>query len=559
LNEISIDIANSDFITAKDNWIMMHNDFLQSLEIEFEQTLLSTNGLEIQKLKQQILVFEMLHKLDWPIRIYKKFFDIKLIANKLLEEKSPKKYQEHLDVVHSQVLQRLEVEFDLNNGRLQKDFPHRARFATSLLTNFFSTNYRSFMLAWLDTEEKSKEIFLMVLSLTVKTFEDFKSKLIGLIGRLKIGNETSIENILDEMILPFRKMYLQKEQSVLKNKVTSILDDKTKQLEKVQMKDVQFEFERNFLNKLNPISKGSSDSSDKDNFFKATMILEPALYEVITNYATTMFDRWLYIPIEQDVNIAVETLSLDYLEKLNGFFSEVCSKITDYLVAIDHDQQQLHEQIQSEKKHKVMESDSNNTIENIKASYRPPVEYFKFIFAFEDLVKVLVNQLSEVCAKVVEQKQLTSTIEMSRDTILNNMASVIKLANHEIVAKINLHCHYILSKHLKKSEYGLKKTNDINSLGNIGARDEINSFLTPFFRFLSENDDSEHNATRLLETLAANTTETLLAHYKKLNKNKKGPLNLIEDAVYYNELFEDVHSDRVRILYEKLKMILASN
>jgi len=43
---------------------MMHNDFLQSLEIEFEQTLLSTNGLEIQKLKQQILVFEMLHKLD---------------------------------------------------------------------------------------------------------------------------------------------------------------------------------------------------------------------------------------------------------------------------------------------------------------------------------------------------------------------------------------------------------------------------------------------------------------------------------------------------------------
>jgi hypothetical protein len=540
----------------------MHNDFLQSLEIEFEQTLLSTSGLEARTLRQQVMVFDMLHRLDNASKIYNKFFKIDLEANKLLGETIPLKYEVYLDNVHTEILNRLSIEFDLKRGRLQAGFPHRIRFASSLLTNFFSEDYKMFLLGWLDTEEKSKEIFLMVLNLTVKQFEKFKQELTTLISDFKIGNETSIENILNEIMLSFRKMYLQKEQSLLKLKIGTEFEDKSRQLQKIKMEDVYFEFEKNFFDKINLISKNSQETTDKDNFFKLTMLLQESLYEKVTNYAEGMFERSLSIPLEQDVTQVAKVLSLEYIDQLNSFFTEVCTKITDYIEAIDHEQiiqtQENTEEEKKAKKYKIKNVESGEAIEHIKVSYKPPVEYFKFIFALEDLVKVLVGQLSKVLTKLKSHKDVTSAIEVNREGILSNMAAMIKVANQEILTKINTHCHYILLKHFKKSDYGLKKGSDAHSIGNIGAREELSGFLIPFFQFLEENLDPLNNAGRLIQTLSANTIETMIAHYGKLKNNKRPEISLADDIIVYNELFEDAKSDQIKVMYEKLKLIITS-
>mmetsp|Transcript_8314 Transcript_8314/g.7363 ORF Transcript_8314/g.7363 Transcript_8314/m.7363 type:complete len:154 (+) Transcript_8314:333-794(+) len=151
------------------------------------------------------------------------------------------------------------------------------------------------------------------------------------------------------------------------------------------------------------------------------------------------------------------------------------------------------------------------------------------------------------------------------------MSTLIKVANQEIIEKINLHCHYILSKHLKKGNT-TKKHADVSGF-HMHARDEIKMFLGPFFKFLSETEDNMHNASRLLQTLAVNTIETLVAHYSKANK--KGFFNLkklkniakgepttdnmsglSEDVIVYNELFQDINSEQVRVMYQKFKQLV---
>ena len=52
----------------------MHKEFLQRLEIEFEETLIGVYGFDQKKLRKQIEVFEILKKLDVAIGIYVSFF-----------------------------------------------------------------------------------------------------------------------------------------------------------------------------------------------------------------------------------------------------------------------------------------------------------------------------------------------------------------------------------------------------------------------------------------------------------------------------------------------------
>lgn len=272
LNDISVDIANSSYMVAKENCMLMHKEFLQSLELEFEGSLLSTNGLEIKKLRTQVGVFEMLHRLENAIKIYVNFFCNEVKVKPISPgETDPQVYTEYLTAFHKDILMRLKREFNLTEGRMRSDFPHRLRFASSLLSTFFSETYKAFILDWLETEEKSKETFLTVLHLTVNEFKTFKTDVSVLISELKIGNETTAENILEEIFLPFRKMYLQKEQSVMSKSVGSVLEAKAKPIQKIKMKDVNFEIERNFFDKINPIAKHGSDATEKDNFFKLTM------------------------------------------------------------------------------------------------------------------------------------------------------------------------------------------------------------------------------------------------------------------------------------------------
>jgi hypothetical protein len=74
LSEISEDVVNSEFIVAKENCINIHKEFLQRLEIEFEDTLLGIHGFDQRKLKIQIGVFETLKHIDTGIKIYVDFF-----------------------------------------------------------------------------------------------------------------------------------------------------------------------------------------------------------------------------------------------------------------------------------------------------------------------------------------------------------------------------------------------------------------------------------------------------------------------------------------------------
>ena len=199
-------IANSEFDIAKENWINMYKDFLQNIETEFEETLNSTKGFEWAKLRKQVAVFEVLHCLENVISIHTNFFCKEVKLNALSSgESDESKYQKYLDEVLADVLKRLKREFDIEQGRLQLDFPHRIRFSSSLISKYITENLKSFILTWLETDEKSKETFLIVLNLTIKTFKTFKEDLNNLVEELKIGNEITAGNLIDEIFLPFRK------------------------------------------------------------------------------------------------------------------------------------------------------------------------------------------------------------------------------------------------------------------------------------------------------------------------------------------------------------------
>ena len=60
---------------------------------------------------------------------------------------------------------------------------------------------------------------------------------------------------------------------------------------------------------------------------------------------------------------------------------------------------------------------------------------------------------------------------------------------------------------------------------------------------------------RLLQTLAARVIESLIHHYNQVKLEK---VDLAGDIMQYNELFHDLESEEVKILYEKFKYIVNS-
>ena len=139
----------------------MHRQFLQKLELELEEILLSNGGLDSNKLKNILEVFDILKKMENAIKIYINFFCNEVKFKPISpNETDMEKYQNYLDAVHSDILARIRREFGLETGRLREGFLHRERFAFSLLSKYFSDNYKAFILYWLETDLRSKETFL---------------------------------------------------------------------------------------------------------------------------------------------------------------------------------------------------------------------------------------------------------------------------------------------------------------------------------------------------------------------------------------------------------------
>ena len=567
LYDVSMGIANSEYDLAKENCIHMHKEFLQSLETEFEETLHSTKGFEWAKLKNQIAVFEVMHWLENAINIYSNFFCNEVKVKSLSSgETDESKYQAYLDEVLSDVLRRLKREFDVDEGRLQIDFPHRSRFSSSLISKYITGNLKSFILTWLETEEKSRETFLAVLYLTIRTFKKFKEDLNRQIDELKIEGEINAESLIDEIFLPFRKMYLQKEQSVIKSWIEVDLENKSKQLKKYKMTEANFEFEKGFFDKINLnqfISKSSSESNERENFFKLTMLLEPALYDSIVAYTSKMFERWNEVPLEEDKFNVIKALTNNYIDKIGGYFSEIWLMLTDYLDAVNQEQSRIEEGMKDEEKKERNKMKSKNVgigeaIDSAKDWYKPPAEYFKFIFAFEKLVKILISQFDKILNKISENKALVSVIEVSRGGLLSNMGTMIKMSNQEFIAKIHLHCHFILAKNFKKIDYGAKKGGEAYSNVVKSARDDLYSFLSPFLKFLILSNDAMSNGIRLYHTIAGGAIEALIAHFSKFIQNKKLSYDFSDDIIEFNELFQDIQSEQIKIIYDKFKYMLSS-
>ena len=193
-------------------------------------------------------------------------------------------------------------------------------------------------------------------------------------------------------------------------------------------------------------------------------------------------------------------------------------------------------------------------IDSSKDWYKPPSEYFKFIFAFERLVKILISQFDKILQRIPEKKALVSVIEVSRGGLLSNMGTMIKMANQEFIQKIHLHCHFILAKNFKKIDYGAKKGGD--SYFNIvtSARDDFYSFINPFLKFLVINNDAMNNGTRLYHTIAGGALEALIAHFSKFIQNKKLDYRFDDDIIGFNELFQDIQSEQVKIIFDIIKI-----
>ena len=108
----------------------------------------------------------------------------------------------------------------------------------------------------------------------------------------------------------------------------------------------------------------------------------------------------------EDKEKVIKTLVNSYLELLNNYFMEICSKITEYLDAIDQEQNNIPERKPEEEKKGFFRSkthDYSEAIENLKESYKPPVEYFKFIFALERLVQVQMGQISTILKQIQDK------------------------------------------------------------------------------------------------------------------------------------------------------------
>lgn len=279
-------------------------------------------------------------------------------------------------------------------------------------------------------------------------------------------------------------------------------------------------------------------------------------------------ERVLEIPIEEDLENTVGAILTSYLEMINNYFMELCSKITEYLDAIEQEERKVVEKPQQESKGLGLfkkSADQNQIGKDLpphlaaachNANYKPPVEYFKFVFSLEKLVQVCMSKVTNILDQIKDRKQLIKKIEIDRESILTNLATLLKVANQEIIEKINLHCHYILAKCLKKAK-GMKQS-EYSEL-NVMARNEIKGFIGPILKILAEQDDHTHNASRLLKTLAGNTIEAMLYHYsredEKLTKKGLALPVLADDIIVYNELFQDIKCEKVNIIYQKFRQL----
>lgn len=162
------------------------------------------------KLIGLVKVFETLNRVDNAIRVYSTYFNKGLINLKAIpsSDSDEAAYVAHLEIVLSNIIEKFSSEFDKDKGRIHKDFPHRLRFASAVVNTFFEKEFKKFILTWLDTEEKSKETFMMILHITIKGVSKFQQELSVLLGDLKIANA---DTIIFEMMQPFQKMYFQKE------------------------------------------------------------------------------------------------------------------------------------------------------------------------------------------------------------------------------------------------------------------------------------------------------------------------------------------------------------
>ena len=119
------------------------------------------------------------------------------------------------------------------------------------------------------------------------------------------------------------------------------------------MTEANFEFEKGFFDKINLnqfISKSNSETNERENFFKLTMLLEPALYDSIVSYTSKMFERWNEIPLDDDNFNVIKALSNNYIDKIGGYFSEICLMLTDYLDAVNQEQARIEEGMKDEEK-----------------------------------------------------------------------------------------------------------------------------------------------------------------------------------------------------------------
>ena len=161
----------------------------------------------------------------------------------------------------------------------------------------------------------------MILHITIKAIKNFRSELNSLFNELKVSNGSSL---IEDVIIPFQKMYLQKEKSVLDVVIGGSLNNQVIQLNKVKLSDVNFEFEKNFFDKINInqlIVGNNNENNEKEKFFKLKMLLDPALYDSLISYTDKLFQRCYEIPLEEDISKTVKLLVTEYLDHINNYFT----------------------------------------------------------------------------------------------------------------------------------------------------------------------------------------------------------------------------------------------
>lgn len=87
-------------------------------------------------------------------------------------------YRECISNFHLSIMKLLNAEFSSSKGHFKRGIPYRLEFLEHLVTSYFNRDYKAkFLHRMLDSEGKSKELYVNVLEVMITESFDFRSSL----------------------------------------------------------------------------------------------------------------------------------------------------------------------------------------------------------------------------------------------------------------------------------------------------------------------------------------------------------------------------------------------